>query len=746
MLIAGISNKHYGLFVIFGTMQKLVDFMFSKRSLPVLVIMLSCALFIGFRSMGTNGTHPPGKYEKILHNVGDILLQVHYSPKKLDDAFSKEVFTKFLTTVDGEKNIFLQSDIQSLRKYETKLDDEINGGDVEFVPAVSLIFKNRVLETEQLAKELLEKPFEFKTEENITLDPENLEFPKNEAEKKDRWRKRLKYMALERYSDLLDIQEKSKGKPDYVAKTNTELEKDARDKVQKVVNRMFDRLKLKYSDDDRFNQYVNTITSTMDPHTTFFPPVDKRYFDEQMSGRFFGIGASLREEDGNIKIASLLTGSPAWKSGEVTVGDIVLKVGQGAEEPTDLAGSATEDAVKIIRGKKGTEVRLTLRKNDGSIKVVSLIRDEIVQDETFARSAIVNNGKSKIGFIYLPEFYADFDNPKGNRCAIDVAKEIIKLKEQKIDGIVMDLRNNGGGSLYDVVQMVGLFIEDGPIVQVRDRDGKPSVLRDRDKSVLYDGPLAVMVNEFSASASEIFAAAIQDYKRGVIIGSSTTYGKGTVQRNIGLDKESGMFTSNSELGTIKLTLQKFYRINGGSTQLKGVSSDIVIPDVLEKSKLREKDDPDALPWDEIQKSPYTTWKAPYDIDVVSKNSQLRVNNNPAFNLIKTNTDWLAEQNDKTYSLNLEKYRDSKKKINATVKQLESLNKLSKEIVVEDVPGSDTRFSTDTDKLERYKAWKKGLTNDIYLDEALNAVNDMVYQKNLAFSKAGEQKVIAAEKQ
>lgn len=719
--------------------------MFSKRSLPVLVIVLFCALLIGFRSMGTNGTQPPGKYEKILHNVGDILVQVHYSPKKIDDAFSKEVFTKYVTTVDAEKNIFLQADIQALKKYETRLDDEINGGDVEFVPALSVLYKNRVLETEQMTRELLGKPFEFNADENVTLDPESLDFPRNEAEKKDRWRKRIKYMVLERYSDLLDNQEKTKGKPGYTARTNADMEKEAREKVGKVIGRMFDRLKLKYSDDDRFSQYVNTVTSTMDPHTTFFPPVDKRYFDEQMSGRFFGIGASLREEDGNIKIASLLTGSPAWKSGEITVGDVVMKVAQGAEEPADLAGAATEDAVKLIRGKKGTEVRLTLRKNDGSIKIVSLIRDEIVQDETFARSAIVNNGKSKIGFIWLPEFYADFDNPKGNRCAIDVAKEIIKLKEQKVDGIVMDLRNNGGGSLYDVVQMVGLFIEDGPVVQVRDRDGKPSVLRDRDKSVLYDGPLAVMVNEFSASASEIFAAAIQDYKRGIVIGSTSTYGKGTVQRNIGLDKETGMFSSNSELGTIKLTLQKFYRINGGSTQLKGVSSDIVIPDVLEKSKLREKDDPDALPWDEIQKAPYSTWKAPYDIDQVSKTSQLRVNNNPAFNLIKTNTDWLAQQNDKVYSLNLEKYREEKKKINATVKQLEGLNKLAHPIAVDDVPGTDTRFSTDTDKLERYKAWKKSLTNDLYLDEALNAVNDMVFQKNLAYSKAGEQKVIVEEK-
>ncbi|ULQ57857.1 carboxy terminal-processing peptidase [Flavihumibacter rivuli] len=712
-------------------MQKLLDYMFSKRSLPVLVLVLVCALFIGFRSMGTDGSQPPGKYEKILHNVGDILQQVHYSPKDINDAFSKEIFKKYLANVDQEKVIFQQADLLALKKYETTLDDEIKGGLVEFVPAVSTIYKKRILEAEAIAKEMLAKPFDFTSNEDVVLDPEKLEFAKNSSDLKERWRKRIKYQVLERYVELLDNQEKNKGKEGFVMKTPQELEKEARERVAKVNTRMFDRLKLKYNDDDRFNQYVNTITNAMDPHTTFFPPVDKRYFDEQMSGRFFGIGASLREEEGNIKIASLLTGSPAWKSGEFTVGDVILKVAQGGEEPTDLAGFAVEDAVKLIRGKKGTEVRLTLRKADGSVKVVSIIRDEIVQDETFARSAIVDNGKGKVGYIFLPEFYADFDNPKGNRCAVDVAREVIKLKEQKVDGIVIDLRNNGGGSLYDVVQMAGLFIEEGPIVQVKDREGRPSVLRDRDKTVLYDGPLAVMVNEFSASASEIFAAAIQDYGRGVVLGSTTTYGKGTVQRNIGLDKETGMFVANSELGTIKLTLQKFYRINGGSTQLKGVSSDVVLPDIYENAKFREKDDPDALPWDEIQKAPYTAWRSPFDLNLVRKNSQARVANNEAFNLIKTNTDWLSEQNDKVYSLNIDKFRESKKKINATVKQLETLNKLPKELEVASIPGDEDKFAVDKDKLERYKQWKKNLRTDIYLDEAVNVINDMVFQRNLA---------------
>jgi carboxyl-terminal processing protease len=484
------------------------------------------------------------------------------------------------------------------------------------------------------------------------------------------------------------------------------------------------------TDDDRFNIYVNTITETMDPHTTFFPPVEKRYFDEQMSGRFFGIGASLRDEDGQIKIGTLLTGSPAWKSGEIQVGDAIMKVGEGAKEPVDLTGYLVEDAVKLIRGKKGTEVKLTLKKTDGTIKVVTLVRDEIVQDETFARSAIVKEGNSKIGYIFLPEFYADFDNPKGNRSYIDVAKEVVKLKEEKVDGIIIDLRNNGGGSLYDVVQMAGLFIEEGPIVQVKDRDGKPQILRDKDRSVLYDGPLAVMVNELSASASEIFAAAIQDYKRGVVIGSTSTYGKGTVQRNIGLDKMFGMLESNNELGTIKLTLQKFYRINGGSTQLRGVTSDVVVPDVFEYSKIREKDNPDALPWDEIRKAEYTPWKDYGEVDEARRRSEQRIKSSAAFNMIRTNAEWLAKQNDRQYSLQLEKYRQEQKQIRQAVKQIDSLNKLPQELAVETPSQDANKFGNDTAKSERYKQWLNNLKKDIYLDEAVKVMNDMITRINL----------------
>jgi carboxyl-terminal processing protease len=718
-------------------MTKAFDYMFSKKSLPVIALLLCAGLIVGFKSLGWGGGGtPPTKYEKILHNIGEMLSQIHYSPKKIDDSFSKEIFKKYLAEkIDQQKNIFLQSDIAQLKKFETRLDDEILGGPVQFVPAVSEIYKKRILESEQFYKEFLSKPFDFTKDETVNFDPDDTNYPATLEEKKEAWRKRMKFLVLERYADLKDQREKNKGKEGQVAKTDADLEKEARDRVHKIMDRSYERLKRKFDDEDSFNAYVNTITETMDPHTTFFPPVEKRYFDEQMSGRFFGIGASLREEDGNIKIATLLTGSPAWKSGEITAGDLIVKVAQGKEEPVDITGFMVEDAVKLIRGKKGTEVKLTIRKSDGIIKTVSLIRDEIIQDETFAKSAVINTPKGKIGFIYLPEFYADFDNPKGARCSDDVRKEVMRLKEQKVDGIIIDLRNNGGGSLYDVVQMVGFFIEDGPIVQVKDRDGKPQVYRDRDKTVLYEGPLGVMVNEFSASASEIFAAAIQDYNRGIIIGSTTTYGKGTVQRNIGLDKTLGILEPNSDLGTIKLTLQKFYRINGGSTQLRGVSSDITLPDVLEYSPLREKNNPDALPWDEIQRADYHNWRYSLDLSPIKQASNARISANPSFNIIRQNAEWLSKQNDKQYTLNYKKYQEEQKEIRNKVKQIDSLNKAPNEINVEPLEEDLKKLQYDEGKIERFKQWIKNLRTDIYLDESVKVINDMIVQNNLVYNNS-----------
>jgi len=446
-----------------------------------------------------------------------------------------------------------------------------------------------------------------------------------------------------------------------------------------------------------------------------------------MSGRFYGIGAQLQEQDGVIKIASLLTGGPAWKSNEFLVNDVIVKVAQGKDEPVDISGYDINDAVKLIRGNKGTEVRLTIKRQDGSVKVVSLIRDEIVQDESFARSAVVNENGKKVGYIYLPDFYADFDRPEGARCSEDVAKEIKKLQNENVSGIVIDLRFNGGGSLYEVIQMVGLFIKGGPVVQVRDKEGKSSVPPIRNNVFMYDGPLAVMVNEGSASASEIFAAAIQDYKRGIIIGSTSTYGKGTVQKNMPLGKRFDFFSDHSEFGAIKLTFQKFYRINGGSTQLKGVTSDIVLPDAYDYLKIREKDNPAALPWDEISKAKFDKWESNFDFNKVITDENNAVKSNEAFNFIQSNTAWLAKKNDAPINLNLAKYKAEQKLVRLTVTQNQSLAKLKKEMDIRSMEADKDKFENNPDKSkgDRYKAWLKSLKTDLYIQQSVKVVEDMI---------------------
>jgi carboxyl-terminal processing protease len=570
------------------------------------------------------------------------------------------------------------------------------------------------------------------------MDGEKRNYPKNEFERDEFSKKRIKYLVLTRYADMLDDREKNIGKPGYVAKADSVLEQEARKQIAKQMDRYFSTLKNHNKPDDMFSDFVNAITGTMDPHTTYFAPVDKRSFDELLSGRFYGIGAQLKEEDGKIKVGSLVAGGPAWKSGNIQVEDEIVKIGQGKAEPVDVTGYAISDAVKLIRGaEKNSEVRLTIKKTDGSVRVVNLLRDVISLEETFAKSAIIS-GTYKIGYIYLPEFYADFERPDGRRCAVDVAREIEKLKEQNVDGIVMDLRSNGGGSLYDVVDMAGLFIEDGPICQVKGRDEKSTVLKDRDKNVLYSGPLAVMVDELSASASEIFAAAIQDYNRGVIVGSSSTYGKGTVQRSISLDPEAENIlfkkTTPEGLGDVKLTFRKFYRINGGATQLKGVTPDVVIPDRLEYLKLREKDNPDALSWDEISKASYNPWSPGYNLNTVVRSANEQLGNNAVFKSIREGVKWLDQNMDKQYSLNLDKFRTEQRKMRATFKQLDSLTKLAIDLNVNNTATDLAKLSGDKDKTEKNKQWLQKISDDVYIDETVKVLNNMIGQTALAKSK------------
>lgn len=708
--------------------------MMSKRFIPVALLLIAASFFIAFQSQGRNegDENPKARYAKILRNVGILLEEGHYSPKKIDDAFSKSVFKTFLEQLDGDKSVLLQADINSFKPYETVVDDEIHGADIQSFFAVNTVYQKRLDEVSQIYTEVLARPMDFTTNETVEMDPEKRNFPASEKERYEYLRKSVKYAVLDRYVSMQEDQVKSKDKKEFVAKADSTLEREARDMVSRQLSRYMTTRKNRETSDENFSTFVNAITTTMDPHTTYFPPVDLRTFNESMRGSFYGIGAQLMEEDGKIKITSLISGGPAWKGGELKEKDEIMKVGEGAAEPVDVTGYALQDAIKLIRGsKKGTEVRLTVRKVDGTIQVISIIRDDVKLEDVYVKSAVIN-GEHKIGYIYLPEFYANFDDPSQPRCADDVAREIEKLKAENVEGIVMDLRDNGGGSLYDVVQMAGLFIGEGPICQVKARGDKAKVLDDRDNAVKYSGPLAVLVNETSASASEIFAAAIQDYKRGIIIGSTSTYGKGTVQRNIPLNpqSQSSIFSNPQadDLGTVKLTLQKFYRINGGATQLEGVVPDIVLPDRLEYLKFREKDNPNALKWDKIPQASYKPWVSTYSSqDIISK-AQASVSNNPAFTAIRQSAEWLEKNADRKYSLNIDQFKADQKKKKEIYQQMEAAYKLQKPININYVKGEE---GTSADPNDRSKQWLKARSEDLYIDKTVQVVSNMITEENLA---------------
>jgi carboxyl-terminal processing protease len=701
-----------------------------KRYRRFLVLPLAAALMFVIwsytASTSTNEKTPSNVKKQVLLQVMTASLNSgHYQPMDFNNSFSEKTYKLYLDRTDPGKKFFLASDIKAFDKYKDKLDEEVNDGTYLFFDLVNTTILNRIKESEAYYKELLASPFEFEKDESYETDGDKTDYPGTAADMKESWRKYLKYQVLVRVNEMMDAQEKSKEKKDSVVveKTLAQMEVDARAKVLKSNDDLFKRLD-KVTYDDRLSVYLNTITSTYDPHTEYFPVKDKKNFDIMMSGQLEGIGAQLQEKDGFIKVSNIVPGSASYRQGQLKAGDIILKVAQGSGEPVDIVNMNIDDAVLLIRGKKGTEVRLTVKKVDGTTLVIPIVRDVVVLEETYAHSAILKTGK-KIGYIHLPSFYADFENPNGRFCAPDVKKELEKLKKENVEGIILDLRDNGGGSLQDVVKMVGLFIPKGPVVQVKQKQFPAKVLSDTDPSVTYDGPLVVMVNENSASASEIFAAAVQDYGRGIIIGSNTSFGKGTVQQFLNLDDYLlPQFDSLKPLGSVKLTIQKFYRISGGSTQLRGVTPDIILPDLLKYYKYGEKELEYPMQWDEITPASYEKW-GKYDLASIKKKSMDRVSKNTLFNLADDEAKKLKQQYDNSVvSLNFNKYREERKKYTAEMKKYDDLTKEVSGIDL-DIPKDDMDdINSDTLKVNKNKLWFKSLKKDIYLYEASSVIGDM----------------------
>jgi carboxyl-terminal processing protease len=683
-------------------------------------VFLFGALFFAFNTFKSeNQESPELRQRKLLSTIGQLLESEHYSPRNIDDAFSKEVFNAYFKALDPEKNTFLQSDLDSLSNYSATIDDEIHGATIAFQPAVSRIYALRIIETKAIFNQIMDQPFNFNLDDSILLNSDKMAYPKDVTDRAKRWEMLLKSRTIERYASLIEEREKNKDKEKFVYKNDSTLEAESRAYIKKSYKKRIESFEKTFTKEKQFELFLNSITGLMDPHTDYLAPVEKRSFTEQMSGVIYGIGAQLTQDDFGIRIASIQPGGPAWKSGQIVVNDVIVKIAQGAEEPVDVSGYETTDAVKLIRGNLGTEVRLTFRKPDGTFKVVSLIREKIVLDEGYARSVVIQNGADKYGYILLPDFYADFEREDGHRCSEDVAAEIKKLKAENVKGIIIDVRFNGGGSLYEVVQMAGLFIDKGPVVQIRNKEGRSQTLYDETPGILYDGPLVVMANEFSASASEIFAGAIQDYKRGIVVGSSSTYGKGTVQRNVAFGKPLDSLGIQTEYGAVKLTFQKFYRITGSSTQKKGVVPDVILPDEYEYLKYREKDNESALSWDEMERARYMVWPNNAPLSQVVQSTNLHIQNDTAINRFKENLRWVSNQIETPVYLKLDKFQAFKKRVQEVSKQNEQALKLKTPMNLAPIKVDYNKFynNPDKSKQDRYQAWIKDLAKDFQVNES-----------------------------
>ena len=664
--------------------------------------------------------------EDILMKAVNASLQgAHYDPAVINDEFSEKAFKLYLKNLDANKRLLSKSDVKQLDKFEKEIDDEIKNGTYNlFNASIKLVNKQTTL-TEKFFEDILAQPFDFNINEEVDFD-EEIPYAKNDKELKDRWRKYLKYSVLTKlYTDQL-AQEKAEEKSDTVFTTKPfdTLEYNARKSVLKTHRDYYSRLK-RLERKDRLSMYINSITGVYDPHTNYFPPADKENFDIQMSGQLEGIGAQLQEKDGYIKITNIIPGGPSSLQGDLQANDLILKVKQEGGEAVNIVDWRIDDAVKIIRGKKGTKVTLTVRKPDGAEQDITITRDVVILEETYAKSLLLNDKDNvKTGYIYLPSFYADFRNPRGRFSWKDVKAEVEKLKTAGVKGIILDLRSNGGGSLDDVVKMGGLFIDEGPIVQVKEKGRKPQVLADRYAGAEWDGALVIMINEFSASASEIMAAAMQDYGRAVIVGSSSSHGKGTVQRFLNLN-QTIRNKNIPDLGSIKLTIQKFYRINGDATQLKGVSSDILLPDNYMYIKTGEKEQDYPMTWDQIESTSYDS-KSYQVKKSVFETSNARVQSNETFKLIEENARrWEKQRESRKYPLSIAKYALQEEKQKAEGEKFEILNKLEiSGFEVSNIPSDLEKIKTEESRMKINKDWIKSINKDPYVYESLQIIEDL----------------------
>ena len=693
--------------------------------LPLSLILVSGLLF-GFSLKEED----PNKDKLLLEIISYVLERGHFSPKDINDSFSENVYMNYLNDLDGQHRFFLQSDINSFESFKYQIDDQIKNTELSFFDLTYNKLIQRMDQVEAFYEELLDKPFDFSKKEEIDLDFETAPYASNLFELKQLWRKRFKLNALQNFTSKKDDERKQAEKDStFIPTSDIELELKAREDIKENMSNLFEN----YDDFKRknwFSVYVNAIVLQFDPHTNYLAPSDKERFDTSMSGKFEGIGARLSKRNQQVKIVEVISGGPVWRDELLEIGDAILKVGQEGEEPVDISGMVLDDAVKLIKGPKGTRVYLTVRRVDGTLEVVSVTRDVVQLEETYAKSSLIKDATGNYGLINLPKFYINFEDYNERNAAIDVKKELEQLKRNNVKGIILDLRNNGGGSLKTVVDMTGYFIKEGPVVQVKSTGGRKEVLEDTDPSVVWDGPLVILVNEFSASASEILAAALQDYKRAIVLGSKQTFGKGTVQNIFDLNRMISGGTYG-DFGALKVTTDKFYRINGLSTQLEGVKSDNVFPDRYALVDMGEKDQDNPLSWDRITPASYTPLPTFNNYDYSVERSKQRLEENPFVALINEQAEWIKkQQNDSHYFLDYESFKSKRDSSRTYSDRFKKITEFESDLEFQWLPDAVSTEAPNEDLIEKRKRWEVSLKKDLYISEAVEILKDLSHQINL----------------
>lgn len=666
-----------------------------------------------------------------------LLLQMmekfHFQPVQLDDKVSDEIFMEFLKTLDPHSLYFTKVEFNLLLPYRYQLDEAIKNKDCSFLNKVTSLYKERLLKTDSVIVEILNKPFDFSIRDTITFVKKNKEAPiyaDNEKSFKKRWNKWLRYETLK---DIFTPEEET---DEPCNKTVGELLVMEAGKRKKIGEKEEKKIKRILQHPMGFENcvasvFLNVIAMRFDPHSSYFSLSQKNHFVESLSAETFSFGFSLNEnQKGEIEIERLVPGGPAWKSNEIHIGDILMQVKWPGKKPIDLSFTTIGKAEDALRSSDEALVDITVKTINGQLKTVTLVKEKIRVDENVINGYMLKGDKN-IGYISLPDFYSQHDSELEMGCANDIAKEIIKLRKEKIDGLIIDLRFNGGGSMHEAIGLAGIFIQEGPLSVVADGKKKPTVLKDINRGTIYDGPLILLVNAMSASASEFLAAALQDYNRALIVGSAT-YGKATYQSILPMDTaynpEMRVSDKKGELGYVKITLGKFYRVTGKSHQKTGVVPDIVLPEITDNNEYREISEPFALSSDSISKKVYYTPLPALPRKEIAAKSNERVKKNKTFQLIRTFQDSLelALNSNKIILLDIESFKKEEMKIEMNTRSMEknTANPSVSYTVTNNQYDADL-LEMDLNKKERNDDLLKQIMEDIYIEESVRILSDLI---------------------